>query len=342
MSHFEILLPFGLPAPQIAPDLLRELRLPALSTLLARAKSPLCRDFDPFSRSLPHEAWLSTYLGHAGLHADTSPALATAHMKALGFPAEPGIWFILQPVHIHTARDHLVLTDSRRTTLSDAEARALFETALPLFQQAGKTLRYGNANTWFVRADDWHGLQTATPDAACGHNVDIWMPKGEGERAWRKLQNEVQMEWHEHAVNLARAEQRLQPVNSLWLWGAADARQIARETAFAYSGIPIAAGGTAATGETISSLTAKLPHPRLLVLDDLSDAALAEDWAVWLERMHALEQAWFAPLLAALRARQLTQVTLIIGHHAQLREFTVKKSALLKFWAKPSLARLLP
>ena len=78
------------------------------------------------------------------------------------------------------------------------------------------------------------------------------------------------------------------------------------------------------------------------MLDELSEAALAEDWRAWLERMRALELAWFAPLLAALRNGQLTQIKLIVGSSEQQREFVISKAALLKFWAKPSLDRLLP
>ena len=341
MSHFEILLPFSLPPEQLAPELLRELQLPALATLLARAKPGVSREFDPFSRTLPHEAWLSNRLLQTdGLHAESSPPLATARMKSLGLTADQGIWFILQPVHVLIAQDHFLLTDLRRLPLSEPEARALYDAALPTFEQAGKTLRYGNATTWFVRADDWKDLRTATPDAACGHHIDRWMPQGESARAWRKLQNEVQMEWYEHAVNNARAERRSSPMNSLWLWGAAHASQPVSEQVFAHSGATVDIGGITAAGENVSSLMAKLPHPRLLVLDELSEAALAEDWGAWLERMRALEQTWFAPLLAALRAGQLTHVKLIVGNSERQREFVTSKSSLLKFWAKPSLARL--
>ncbi|HXA46862.1 MAG TPA: hypothetical protein VNW52_04475 [Burkholderiaceae bacterium] len=344
MRKFEILLPFGLPTPHLAPDLLRELKLPALSTLLAKAAKPVLHDFDPFSRMLPHEVWISKLLERAvNLETATnSPPLTVAHMKNLGLQAEAGYWFILHPVHIHIARDHLVLTDNRRSILSEEHSRALFESVLPSFAEAGKTLCYGNAATWFVRADDWCNLQTATPDAACGHNVDIWMPKGDGERAWRKLQNEVQMTWHEHAVNDARAEQGLPPINSLWLWAGADASQSVVDPTFAHTGQSAVFGGIDASGNNLASLLEMSPQLHFLVLGDLCEAALAEDWAVWLERMHALELAWFAPVLAALRSGELTQVKLIIGHHAQLREFTVTKSSLLKFWAKPSLTRLLP
>ena len=326
MSHFEILLPFGLPDPQMAPDLLRQLHAPTLAMLLARAKPPIYREFDPFSRMLPHEAWL-----HGGSDdAPTSPPLAHAAMQNLGLDAEPGTWFIVQPVHIHIARDHLVLIDMRRCPLSDAESRALFDVAKPHVEEAGKTLRYGDAKTWFMRADDWSTLQTATPDAASGHNIDIWMPKGDNARAWRKLQNEVQMEWHEHAVNGARASMRLQAINSLWIYGASNGKPAAAARPMADARI------------TAPAWLASESAPHLMLLDDLSEAALAEDWGSWLDKMQALDKNWFAPLLDALRTGKATQLKFIIGHNTQLREFTVSKMALRKFWVKPSLDRLAP
>jgi hypothetical protein len=343
MHHFEILLPFGLPAPEIAPDLLRTLRAPALSTLIAKAKAAALQGFDPFARTLPHEVWLAERLRlPEGTGSDSSPPVALSRMRGLQMESNEGYWFLLQPVHIHIARDHLVLTDTRRTNLSEPESRALFDTAQPLFQQAGKDLLYGNADTWLLRADDWRHLQTATPDAACGHNIDIWMPKGEGERAWRKLQNEVQMEWHEHAVNTERAAQHLPPVNSLWLWGGAQAGPNMPDMPYAYTGAPFTAGGTAITSDNLPDLLSTAPSAHLVRLDDLSEAALAQDWGSWLEAMQALEQTWFAPLLRALQAGQTQKISLILGHHAQLRTFTASRLSLRKFWIKPSLTSLLP
>jgi len=335
MRHIEILLPFGLPPPLMAADLLPNLRTPALATLLAKAARPTTRVHDPFARHLPHEAWLAQRLGLAhGLAAqspvDSAPAMTIHRMHSAGLPAEDGTWFVANPVHIHIARDHLVLTDRRRLPLADAESRALFEAALPIFEAAGKTLRYGAADVWFVRADDWHALRTTTPDAACGHNIDIWMPKGDGERAWRKLQNEVQMEWHAHAVNAAREERREPPVNSLWLWGAAQGSGQAAFPPVFDAGADPAALLTAATGDA------------LIVLDTLSEPALAEEWGGWLERLHQLEATWFAPLLQALQGGSITSLTLIAGHNAALREFTLGQRSLMKFWAPPSLTRLLP
>src|SRR5437879_3235847 len=126
MNHLDILLPFGLPPPELARDILRDLNLPALATLTARAKggSKQQHILDEFARALPHEAWLSQRFGLSNPDShSSSPPVAIAAMRALGLSVEEGHWFMLHPAHIHIARDHLVLTDIRQVTLSEADSR---------------------------------------------------------------------------------------------------------------------------------------------------------------------------------------------------------------------------
>jgi hypothetical protein len=356
MSHLEILLPFGQPPAEMAADLLKALKAPSLATLIARNSSLRHRTFDAFSRTLPHETWLACQFGLANRPPlDTSPPVASAVMHRFGLTAQPGVWFLLNPVHLHIARDHLVLTSQRQLALPDQESRALFQAAQPLFDEAGHSALYGDARTWFLHGAGWADLQTATPDAACGHNIDIWMPHGPGEREWRKLQNEVQMVWHAHAVNAQRQERGLKPVNSLWLWGGTGGMQtpqgdFRQDVAPArYDGVFNLPGwidgcGRSATGSiqdcTASGIIAAAPKHGLLVLDDLIEPALGGDWSEWLVRFQALDAAWFSPLLDALKGSKIDHVSLIITHGTQLSEFTSSKHSLRKFWVKPSLAKL--
>ena len=358
MSDITIVLPFGLPPAELAPDLLRALELPALAMLLARSDpTPLvgskaarragiiAEPSDAFARALPHETWLAQRFD---LHAATgsSPAVAIALMATqMGAPPE-GFWFIVTPVHFHVARDHLVLTDLRALALTDTDAEELFAAALPSFEEAGLTLRFGRADCWFVRADDWRALVTATPDATCGHNIDIWMPQGATARAWRKLQNAVQMDWHDHAVNAARAADGLQTINSLWLWGGADAASLPSPRAdLAIAGFDgWFSAMTACTAKTVSA--DDLPglfdaKPRSLLLkDSLIAPALANDWATWLDDLRIIEQDCFVPLLSALRDGVLDSLQVVLGNATSLDAWTVRRSSLRRFWRKPSLTRL--
>ncbi|WP_025917342.1 hypothetical protein [Herminiimonas sp. CN] len=348
MSHLDILLPFGLPQPELAPDLIRQLKTPALSALLGRAKkepqAPSWHSFDGFASALPHEAWLAQQFGLADrLAQGGSPPVALAAMEMFDLKPDAGVWFLLQPIHIHVARDHLVLMDQRQLPISEQESRTLFALAEPLCAEAGMALRYGDAHTWFLRTDAWADLRSSTPDAACGHNIDIWMPKGPFERDWRKLQNEVQMHWHDHAINQEREMHGQKPVNSLWLWGGTPTTMPAAQTRYTTAfNLPRWMGALGQSrGLTAAQLIAAAPEQGLLVLDALLEAALAGDWGRWLEQMQELESNWFAPLLAALKAGEIGSIALILSHNKELRSCRTSRMALRQFWRQPSLNRLL-
>lgn len=347
MSHIDILLPFALPPAEISADLLRELKAPALARLLSQAKSgrrsAVRETFEGFHRALPHEIWLARTFGVGG---ESSPRIAHTLMQSLGLQADEGTWFILQPVHIHIARDHLVLTDPRQLFMSEEEAQALYSVARDLFGEIGKPLLCGNANTWFVRSDEWSQLQTSTPDAAGGRNIDIWMPSGPGERDWRKIQNEVQMHWFSHTVNAEREARGAKPVNSIWLWGSSSVTELPQApytNAFNFDSWAQAFTTRIAhhsRADSAAAALAEVPQHGIAYLDTLLEPALSNDWGRWLSSMQALEANWFAPLLDALKAGKLSNLTLIASDDAHLRRFAVNRSSLRKFWITPSLAPL--
>lgn len=340
MNQLDILIPFALPPAELARDLLRQCRAPALAMLLGRGKAAPSQPHDPFSRALPHEHWLAQRFGLAHAEADSSPAAAAALMRALGQAPQAGLWFVLHPAHIHVARDHLVLTDVAQLQLDEEQSRRLFQSAAPLFTEIGHELVYGDARTWFIRADAWRGLRTSTPAAASGRNIDIWMPEGPGELAWRKLQNEVQMQWFSEALNEEREMRGLKAVNSIWIWGGADAAAGVRSPYAASYGL---AGWARAFGPAASAGAAEIAGgsgQRLLVLDQLLELALAEEWGLWLQRMEELDRAWLAPLLESLRGGAFDALNLVLTGADRLAHFTATRGALRKFWLKPSLSKL--
>ncbi|RSZ55899.1 hypothetical protein HF313_15975 [Massilia atriviolacea] len=340
MTQISLVLPFALPPPELAPDLIRALQAPALAALISRTASHQALPVDDALRALPHEAWLARTLNAC---ADGTPSLAGAVMRGYGLAQPEGTWFIVNPAHTQIARSHLLMADMRRLHLSEAHGRALFDLAQPYFDESGKTLLYGDAGTWFMRADDWTGLETSTPDSAVGLNLTDWLPKGTSSRAFRVLQNEVQMLWFEHPANAEREARGLPAINSFWPWGAAaagagpDTALLATSEALPW----MAALAGHPQAEPVTPLAA-LDGDAILLCDALTEAALATDWASWLQHMHRLEQTIFAPALAALKDGRIKQLQLLLNHRSRHLAFTTTRLSQHAFWRRPTLDRLLP
>jgi hypothetical protein len=349
MSQITLVLPFALPAPEFATELTRSLQAPALAALLSRTASHQRHPYKHAARALPHEAWLARALG---LEQHGQPAFAAAAMRGFGLDPAEGTWFIVNPAHIDIARSHLMMPDLRHLALSEQDSRALFDAAVPWFEEAGHQLRYGDAQTWFMRADDWAGMDTASPDAAVGMNLTDVMPLGPHALAFRKLQNEIQMLWYTHPTNAARESRRLPSVNAFWLWAGASARE--NTVAPGLAGTPPASpfapiatfetpGWLTALGRPLPSLNAltnELNRDTLLVCGNVAAPAIAADWGGWLHEMQRLEAELFAPLLAALVQGRAKQVKLVLSNRVAHAELTTTALAQRKFWRRPTLERL--
>jgi hypothetical protein len=164
------------------------------------------------------------------------------------------------------------------------------------------------------------------------------MPKGPGDRAFRKLQNEVQMEWHMHDVNAARAAQ---PVNSVWLWGGG-AKDLPSSPYDRIYGAPgwMRFLGAPVQDVGVERIVAEAPGNGLLIVDALSAPALADDFPAWLAAWREIEHKWLAPLVAALRNGRFDSLGLLLADGERLVEIAASRASLRKFWVRPSLAVL--
>jgi hypothetical protein len=336
MNHLTLVLPFALPPPELATDLVRALQAPALAALLSRTAQAERTTFDDDARALPHELWLARAMQLAPQRA----GFAAAAMRGMHLDPgmEPAAWLIVNPAHIEIARSHLALHDLRKLQLQEPDARALFDCAQPLFTELGHTLLFGDAQTWFLRAAGWEDLDTSTPDAVLGMNLGDAMPAGDQARAFRRLQNEVQMLWFEHPVNTARAQRGLAPVNAIWPWGAGG---VAADHALSVFGVP---GWLEAAAQHVLADPADVlrqAHDGLLVCGTLTGPGLAGEWSAWLDAMHQLESALFAPTLALLTAGKVKSVQLVRSHRTALALTTTTPMAQRKFWRRITLDSLI-
>jgi hypothetical protein len=354
MTHISLVLPFALPAPEFAPDLTRALQAPALAALLSRSSGGQFRPLEASARVLSHELWIARALGLAH---DLVPGVAASAMRGIGLDPGDGMWFVVNPTHIQIARTHLQMGDTRHLDLREAEARALFDSARPCFEEAGHALAWGTHDTWFMRADDWTDIATASPDAAVNMNLTDWMPSGPQARAFRKLQNDVQVTWFTDPANAAREARGQLPINSFWPWGNASmatehAQQLVAKAAGKNLTRPRVAafeapGWLTALAERrlddLSGLEGLLNEGGdwLLACGNVAAAGIAADWHGWLQQMQRLEAGLFAPLLALLTKGRVKEVSLVLSHRDGHLETTTTPLAQRKFWRRPTLERLL-
>ncbi|MCC2955435.1 hypothetical protein LK542_07390 [Massilia sp. IC2-477] len=337
MSHITLVLPHLLPLPEFAPDLVRALQTPALAALLTRTSGNKRHPAPDTARALPHEQWLARTLGVAP---DGQPAFAAGAMRGFGLDPDGGTWYIVNPAHIQIARSHSMMADLRQLGLSEDESRQLFEAARPLCEEIGHPLRYGDATTWFLRADDWDGIDAATPDTVTGMDLTDFVPRGKQALPLRRLQNEVQMLWHAHPVNAAREARRLPAINSFWLWGASSSAGTApgRVTGIDVPGwLRGLSDHSYARPERIDEV---LAQDGLVVVGTLAASAIAADWGSWLQGVQQLEESLFAPLHAALVGGRVKELRLVLSSREALAEFTTTAMAQRKFWRRPTLDRL--
>jgi hypothetical protein len=358
MAQLSLVLPFALPAPEFAPDLVRALQAPALAALLSKSSASRRLPLAGAARALPHELWIARALGLAHGPDGLAPGVAAAAMRGFGLDPGDGTWFVVNPTHIQIARTHLLMGDMRQLDVREDEGRVLFDTARASFTAAGHALEYGDAGTWFMRADGWEELRTSSPDAAVGMNLTDWLPAGPPARAFRKLQNDVQVDWYTHPANAAREARGQPPINSFWPWGEASiatehaqrliagARgQKVRRPRVATWDVPgwlaaLADQRLAAPRDVLDALDST-DGATMLVCGNAAAPAIAADWGGWVQQMQLLEEALFAPLLDAVRAGRIAALELVLSHRDGHMETTTTPMAQRKFWRRPTLDTLI-
>ncbi|ANN72703.1 hypothetical protein [Bordetella bronchialis] len=179
-------------------------------------------------------------------------------------PAAP-VW-VADLAHIALGTDRASLVPAEALDLTEDEGAALFDAARPLFDGTPFGAAVVRPYRWRVSVPDGIVLRTASPAAVAGQPLNAWWSQDASARPWRRLLNEIQMAWHEHPVNAARAARGQLPANGLWLYGGA---------------APWPRPATPAA----------LPH----IADDLLAAFQAEDWGSWLRSLERLDAQALKP-----------------------------------------------
>ncbi|ALM86732.1 hypothetical protein [Bordetella sp. N] len=327
-----IVLPGALPAsPPIADELAK--RLPTTAPTLhawLRAADASVLAFDPHDAGCTsYEAWqleqagfrsapgqqvgagLGPLLARAGRAPGSDPAAPVlAASDAAAATADPAPVWIADLTHVALSTESANLLPVEALGLTAEEDAALFAAAAPLFEGTGFSAHSLAPGRWRVRLPaDLHPI-TASPAAVGGQSLSGWWNQDGALRPWRRLMNEIQMVWHDHPVNEARAARGLPPVNTLWLYGGA-------------------------TPWAAMPATATTPPPQ--VIEDLLPAFTAEDWGTWLNALQQMDARVFKPLSDPRGLPTQAVELLLLGRDRQVN-LTLKPRSRLLGWL-PSSAK---
>jgi len=320
--HAEVVVPalFAAPAEQ---------RLPALELLLARARS---------NHHAPQA--LAQFLGDIFDLDDRVPAGALTAL-ASGLPQVEGSWSRADPVHLRLLRDRLILLPSAGLRISASEADGFCE-ALNRHFSGTLALQPVRPDRWCARLAREIDIDAACPLDLAGRDVGLSHPRNPGAGTLQTVLNESQMLLHAHPLNEAREARGEPAVNSVWLWGSGRLPEARTSWHAVMADEAVALGLARASGSRALALPAdgdtwleRTPEEGryLVVLDSLRVPFALSQAVEYREELQSLEQRWFAPLLAALRAGRIGMVTLHVPDAGA--SFETIRGDLRRFWRRP-------
>lgn len=276
-----LLIPGALPPSNVAKDLLPQVE-EHCPTLVERLKTLVAtvQELKPeHTGCTPFEAVKLQQLGYTPPEgANLGTGLASLHAGVRN-PSET-VW-LAELSAITVGREGAAIAHPASFEVTPDEADALFDAVSGLWADRAISALPLNARQWRIWLAPSANTRSLTPAAMAEMRLTDWWPQEDSLREWRRLLNEIQMVWHDHPVNIARAERGELPINSLWLFGGAPGwspTQVTVQQKQTPSPIPTHSAGQPVTNE----------HGPTPVYEGLHTPYLQGDWAAWIAALPAL------------------------------------------------------
>ena len=328
MKNVHIVIPDLFLPQQLAAYASKDMSLPALEKMLARAQSSTL----PINTL---ESWLCQHFGVDEM------AIAPLTLQADGLSAGESYWLRADPIVISMQRDQMVLQADIALTAEEAEL--LCASLNSHFAVDGLHFIAPHPQRWYLQLEQVPALQTHPLSLVVGADMNAHLPSGVDALRWHGLLNEIQMLFYEHAVNQAREQRGEAAVNGVWLWGGGlQCKDVLRPCAVMAGDSELAEAFAQAAGMMVS----KIPNPLangwvaeagdlMVVWEGLRTALQVADIGGWRRAVQDFEDTVAMPLLAALASGQLERITLDILSDNASQRFVLTRASLWKVWRRP-------
>jgi hypothetical protein len=338
--RWTVVIPGALVPASIGSDVLAAAATPWLARALSRSESgPVTVDCG----SAPHLAWLWQQFGGEG-----EPVTAPYVLRALDADSRTDAYcWHVDLVHFAFARDHLVVTPLDEELSPEEEARLAhhLRSALRELPDRMSPALHIHRGRWLLELAHPWTMRTTPLDSAIGRSAHEHWPEGADGAAWRRLLNDVQMRWHQDAINDAREARGKRPVNGLWLHGGGAWMPLPRRPFAAVAGAdPVLRGWGLASGlarEAMSEDDAMPPAGGdvVSIRRDLLAPAQFEAWGQWLDRLTQLE-ASLRDLQRACSSAGCEELALVLCGRRQFRIVRLRRRDNWRVWRRTALAPL--
>jgi hypothetical protein len=323
MKQLDLLIPGLFPPRDIAADLCMGLRLPALEKLLARGKVGT----SPFGE---FEGTLSALFG--------ANSVAPVRAAAEGLEVGDAYWLCADPVSLQLQRAQMLVLPESVPVRQDADS--LCDALNAHFAEIGLRFFAPHPCRWYVRMDEEPRILTTPLRQVLWQDAKFFQPQGKDTLRWQRIATEVQMLLYGHPLNQAREARGEALVNSLWLWGGGRGVPLGQPFEVSGGDSDLAGAFAQVAGvPQIGSIREMLDiysGSGLWVCAAAGDALQHGDLYAWRETIQRIEQEIALPLLKALQAGQLQNLTLNVGTHC----YRVTRIDTWKLWRSGrSLAR---
>ncbi|MES1988247.1 MAG: hypothetical protein V4440_09480 [Pseudomonadota bacterium] len=269
-----------------------------------------------------------------GLNKEGDFPIAAISASVDGLDIGDNYWLRADPVHFVMQRDCFSLSEPAPLSVKPAHATLMVASLNAHFAQDGLVFCIGKSGAWYLRADKAAQITTTLPSVAMDKNVHHFMPQGVDSAKWKSILNEVQMLLHDHPANEARESSGELVVNSVWLSGGC---VVPAFKALQHDVDLMTANDVLREGLATWAKIACQPVPSSL--DEILHSTAQHVRMALPQSNHSqannLDEVWFLPLFAALKNKQIEQLTLNLGFYEKCLVVVFKPLDVYKFWRKP-------
>jgi hypothetical protein len=252
------------------------------------------------------------------------PGAATTRTGDIESRAD-GFWMHALPMHFAAGLDRLTAVMLEGEGALTAAERAELATVVAAHLRASDLEFHETAEgEWLVHSARPLDVGTASPEYAASESLDEAMPRGADAALLKRLMTELQMLLHEHPVSARRVARGLPECNAIWFHGAGTIPALPdRALPDAHGDARYLRGLYRLHEQSVCPLPASASElPTRIRRDALVVVEVAD--------LDSLEVLWVAPLLEALAAGRVRQLTLILDRWT----LTLSRRALLKIWRR--------